>query len=112
MSTGQENSSPWWIAGDRERLGQMRSVIKGKPETALVRYCGDMRPMLVSEVRKRMNDLTLRIAADIARFQRAKGDYAEYNRSLDCERAQEAADDADHAALQRAERSPYGETER
>lgn len=66
--TSVEASEPHWIKGDRERLAQMRNAIKAQPETALVRYQGDMRPMLVSEVRQRMNDLAQRIAADVAAF--------------------------------------------
>ena len=66
---------PWWINGDRERLVQMRNACNKKPETAMVRYCGDMRPMLCSEVRALAYQLQARIEIDIANFRSAGGDY-------------------------------------
>lgn len=67
-SAGTATKEPWWIAGDRERLEQMRNAIKKQPETAMVRYCGDMRPVSVSDVRVRMAELEARITRDIAEF--------------------------------------------
>jgi hypothetical protein len=66
---------PWWTAGDREVLAQMRNAVKGQPETAMIRYCGDMRPELVSEVRARIEAKQATILRDIANFIEAGGDY-------------------------------------
>lgn len=66
---------PWWIKDDRATLEAMRNAIKGKPESAVVRYRGDQRPQMVEQVRIDMDCLEKRIAKDIARFAEAGGDY-------------------------------------
>lgn len=66
---------PWWIADDRRKLESMRSAIKGKPETAMVRYLGDQHPQMVEQVRIDMDCLSARISKDIERFTEVGGDY-------------------------------------
>lgn len=66
---------PWWIKRDRATLELMRNAIKGKPESAVVRYLGDQRPQLVEQVRIDIDCLERRIADDIARFNEVGGDY-------------------------------------
>jgi hypothetical protein len=66
---------PWWIKGDLEKLEAMLTSIKGKPETAMVRYMGDMRPELRADVYEKAMNLKARIEADIARFNEVGGDY-------------------------------------
>lgn len=68
-------SAPWWIKDDRALLERMRNSIKGKPESAMVRYSGDQRPQTVEQVRIDMDCLQNRIARDIARFAEVGGDY-------------------------------------
>ncbi len=68
-------NEPWWIAGDRNTLAAMHNAIAGKAETDTVRYTGDQRPVMVSEVRNRIEKLNARINADIAKFIDVKGDY-------------------------------------
>jgi hypothetical protein len=70
-----QQMEPWWTAGDREVLAQMRNAIKGQPETAMVRYCGDMRPETVSQVRVRIEEKQATILRDIAKFIEVGGDY-------------------------------------
>lgn len=66
---------PWWIKDDRALLERMRNSIKGKPETAVVRYTGDQRPQMVEQVRIDMDCLEKRIKSDIAKFVEVNGDY-------------------------------------
>ena len=67
--------TPWWIDDDRRLLDAMRNAVKGKPESAVVRYLGDQRPQTVSQVHIDIECLEKRIAKDIARFNEVGGDY-------------------------------------
>lgn len=66
---------PWWISDDRKKLELMRNATKAKPDASIVRYLGDQRPQLCSDVREQAYALASRIEADIKRFNEVGRDY-------------------------------------